>query len=198
MNSFINRLQTKTENLKVTQPVTNLECSPTLGIYRKNISDKINALDIKQKILHYRENNPDNLSTNVRAWRSSWLLHKKTNVFANLVKELESIGKDFYECDNLPNCTLKVNNFWAIIYGDNEYARWHDHGHETLSLIYYVDVTPKTAPIEFENGDDSFKFYPDVGDVVLIHGLNRHKVSKLNQNSRIVMAANLHFIKNEL
>lgn len=198
--SFLKQLQNKTEILKSYDPLFSITAEVPFNIYKTNLNGVIDPQDVKTKILDFKQNNPKNHITNVFAWRSSWFLHKQTNCFDNLLTEFTNVAKHFFNYPNISQCQIEVLNLWALTYEKAEYARWHNHGHNTLSMVYYVDINADSAPIEFANANNSvLSVKPNKGDLLVFHGLANHRVPKNPENnSRIVIAANLLFLKNEL
>jgi hypothetical protein len=109
---------------------------------------------LKQVILEHRQQHPEDIPSNVKAWHSSWTTHVENPKFQPLVdltlNACKFIAQGYYEgADDLQ---YKVINLWAMMYEDTEWTKRHSHFPSDFACCYYVDVEPGCAPIVFEDG----------------------------------------------
>ena len=106
---------------------------------------------LKEVILEHRQNNPESIKSNVKAWHSSWVTHDENPKFQPLIdmtlNACKFISQGFYECDT----DYHVLNCWAMMYEDTEWTKRHSHFPSDYACCYYVDVEPDCAPIIFES-----------------------------------------------
>lgn len=192
--NFLNKLESKNRKISEAVPIRHLDLNINFPIFKTNLNTQIDNGKIKELILDYKEKHPKNYTTNVAAWRSSWYTHKITTAFNPLIEIFESTTNAL--ANNIFKSKLKVINFWTLIYSNSEYTRWHNHGYDAISLVYYVDVDANSAPLEFYNDVENLTFQPKSGDVLIFNGLALHKVPKIKVPSpRIVIASNLMYTK---
>ena len=107
---------------------------------------------LKQVILEHRQENPEDITSNVKAWHSSWVTHQENPKFQPLVdltlNACKFIAAGYYECDHIE---YNVINLWAMMYEDTEWTKKHSHFPSDFAACYYVDVEPGCAPIIFES-----------------------------------------------
>ena len=106
---------------------------------------------LKEVILEHRQNNPESIKSNVKAWHSSWITHDENPKFQPLIdmtlNACKFISQGFYECDT----DYHVLNCWAMMYEDTEWTKRHSHFPSDFAAAYYVDVEPGSAPVIFES-----------------------------------------------
>ncbi len=107
---------------------------------------------LKQVILEHRQEHPEDITSNVKAWHSSWVTHQENPKFQPLVdltlNACKFIAAGYYECDHIE---YNVINMWAMMYEDSEWTKKHSHFPSDFAACYYVDVEPGCAPIIFES-----------------------------------------------
>ena len=107
---------------------------------------------LKQVILEHRQQHPEDISSNVKAWHSSWITHHENPKFQPLIDRVISacqfISAGYYECGNQH---YHILNLWAMMYEDTEWTKRHSHFPSDFAVCYYVDVEPGCAPIIFES-----------------------------------------------
>ena len=106
---------------------------------------------LKQVILEHRQEHPEDITSNVKAWHSSWVTHQENPKFQPLVdltlNACKFISKGYYESETDYN----VINLWAMMYEDTEWTKRHSHFPSDFAAAYYVDVEPGSAPVIFES-----------------------------------------------
>ena len=106
---------------------------------------------MKEVILEHRQQHPEDIKSNVKAWHSSWLTHEENPKFQPLVDRIcgacKFISEGYFECQVTEYSIL---NLWAMMYEDGEHTIRHSHFPSDFSAAYYVDVEPGCAPVLFE------------------------------------------------
>ena len=106
---------------------------------------------LKQVILEHRQEHPEDITSNVKAWHSSWVTHQENPKFQPLVyltlNACKFISKGYYESETDYN----VINLWAMMYEDTEWTKRHSHFPSDFAMCYYVDVEPGCAPLVLES-----------------------------------------------
>ena len=140
---------------------------------------------LKQVILEHRQNNPETIKSNVKAWHSSWITHQENPKFQPLVdltlNACKFISAGYYECDDLD---FTVINLWAMMYEDTEWTKKHSHFPSDFAVAYYVDVEPGCAPVIFESvqkdglNDDNqpLTLHPQNGMLAIWPAMLHHEV----------------------
>lgn len=85
-----------------------------------------------------------------------------------------------------------IDTIWGAIYENGDWCDSHVHPPGQLSWCYYLQVPENSPPLEFD--DIGYKFYPEVGDLVIFPGWMNHSVAEFKgQGERIVLAGNMRF-----
>ena len=107
---------------------------------------------LKQVILEHRQQHPEDIQSNVKAWHSSWVTHQENPKFQPLIDRVidacKFISAGYYECENIE---YNVINMWAMMYEDTEWTKRHSHFPSDFAVAYYVDVESDCAPVIFES-----------------------------------------------
>ena len=155
---------------------------------------------LKEVILEHRQNNPEDIESNVKAWHSTWQTHVENPKFMEMCRTVESacdfISEGYFNCNDT---NYKVSNMWAMMYEDTDWARRHSHFPSDFSGVYYVDVEPDCAPVIFENvvndgvhdNNQPLELQPKNGLLALWPGILHHEVPK-TKSKRMCISFNLH------
>tara|TARA_B100001094_G_scaffold98383_1_gene94569 strand:- start:151 stop:915 length:765 start_codon:yes stop_codon:yes gene_type:complete len=154
---------------------------------------------LKQAILEHRQNFPEDLHSNVKAWHSSWETHKqnpKFQPFLDIVcNACEFISEGYFQCDL---CNYTVVNFWVMMYEESEHTIKHSHFPSDFSCVYYVDVEPGCAPVLFETpakdgvnyNNETFTLQPENGLLAIWPSILHHEVPP-TKSRRMCVSANI-------
>ena len=205
--AFVDKLQNRLNHVQ-----NFVDCTPALtitqdiesNVFEFDLSDEINADQIVELILKFREQFPVSNTSNVNAWHSGYRTHEQTTVFDSLIKVIEQRVDLVMRSDN--NHVLKdfkmqpkVVDSWAIIYEKNDYTKWHNHTPANYSVVYYARADENTAPLVFKKTqENSIEVKPKTNMLVVFQGYTNHMVPKLDkEDQRICFSANLHLIGKE-
>ena len=140
---------------------------------------------LKQVILEHRQNNPESIKSNVKAWHSSWMTHKENPKFQPIVDRICNactfISQGYYQGQSTEYFPF---NFWVMMYEEGEHTIRHSHFPSDFSACYYVDVEPNCAPILFEVPQDdgindkseTFTLQPQNGMLAIWPAIMHHEV----------------------
>ena len=122
-----------------------------MGVFTTILEDHVEFNKyLKQVILEHRQEHPEDITSNVKAWHSSWVTHQENPKFQPLIDRVLSackfISKGYYESETDYN----VINLWAMMYEYSEWTKRHSHFPSDFAAVYYVDVEPGSAPVIFE------------------------------------------------
>jgi hypothetical protein len=162
-------------------------------IYTFDLSEKINISEVIDKIKQLKLNYPVSTMTNVickNGWRSPYLhynIHPELRLFDQVKHEIEKSVKLINSFDS------SLTTLWAMIYHSNDYAEWHNHGSiwDNLSYNAVLYLTESKTPLVIKNGLSNVEIFPQAGMLVIMHPLTLHMVPTIQDEERIVLAANL-------
>ena len=194
--NFVKNLQARLLSTKDPEPLFTFKKDIEFPIYHINLNNKVDYSIVLNNIKIYKELFPESYTTNVYAWRSHYYTHTKTDLFNDLIRILEEIGSHYYCMHGITNLKTKIVNLWAMVYSKGDYAKWHHHGKNILSMVYYVDVDDGTTPIEFNGTNGTITVFPKRGDLIIFDSSLTHRVPKVSNHSpRVVIASNLMLVK---
>ena len=154
---------------------------------------------LKDVILEHRQNNPENIESNVKAWHSAWETHLENPKFQPLVDRIcnacSFISQGYFQCQSVEFVPF---NFWAMMYEENEYTIRHSHFPSDFSAVYYVDVEPNCAPVLFEvpindgvnDKCETFTLQPQNGMLAIWPAVLHHEVPP-TQGRRMCISMNI-------
>ena len=140
---------------------------------------------MKEVILEHRQQHPEDIKSNVKAWHSSWLTHKENPKFNPLVQRVlnacEFLSTGYFQTQKLE---FEVTNLWAMMYEDTEWTKRHSHYPSHFACCYYVDVEPGCAPLLFEvpqydgvnDKCETFTLQPQNGMLAIWPAILHHEV----------------------
>lgn len=176
-------------------------CSLTLPIYRFNIKNDLDLDKTIQSVRRFREQYPDNHTTNVHAqtgWRSMDGIEKLTNDFDSITdimqQKVRLIEKTINNGTYFDTSILEA---WTIIYKQNDFTNWHHHYPQLprggISWTCTLYLTDSTCPIVFKQDKlENLEIIPTAGTLCIFSPLAMHMVPKLQDDGeRIVVAANI-------
>ena len=153
---------------------------------------------LKETIIEHRKKHPRSNISNVKSWHSAWNTHEIDSKFKPLTDRVENacgfISNEYYGT----KCMLHVNDLWAMMYDEGDYAKKHDHYPDLLSSIYYVDVEPTSSPVIFENDfGKSLTIQPQNGMLLIWASSIMHRVFP-TLSKRMLISMNLDKSKSNL
>ena len=156
---------------------------------------------LKQVILEHRQEHPEDITSNVKAWHSSWHTHKENPKFQPLIdltlSAVDFISQGYF---NGEACLgHKVESLWCMMYEETEWTQRHCHYPADFAVSYYVDVDPDCAPIIFEsvlednvhNNNKPLTIQPQNGMLLIWPALIQHEVPP-TKGKRMCIAMNIN------
>jgi uncharacterized protein (TIGR02466 family) len=148
-------MESKPQQQQVAPNVSSLEVQhvmKAMPVFSTILADHVDLNKyLKEVILEHRQNNPETIKSNVKAWHSSWMTHKDNPKFQPLVDRVcdacKFISQGYFQCQTTEYSIL---NFWVMMYEEGEHTIRHSHFPSDFSAAYYVDVEPGCAPVLFE------------------------------------------------
>lgn len=153
-------------------------------------------LDYRQKCIDTIYNLGDQMikKTNVKGIMSSYFIWQESDVFHNLLTEIEKTIINIYGKERA-NCKVLITNAWSGIYKKGHHTVPHSHAGSEFSFVYYLQ-SDGTTPIRFLRGSDApiYQFYPKDNDFVIFPGNIPHDVPKhTSEQDRICIAGNVNY-----
>ncbi len=139
-----------------------------------------------REVLQWRKDNPEGTKTNVKAWRSDWLTHKKTSVFDELIGIMETACSSFSQNYYQKPVNYITYNFWVAQYEKGDKTEKHDHFPSDFSCVYYIDIDNDAAPLIIE---DKLEIPVHEGLLVMFPSITEHSVP-ITIGKRTCAAAN--------
>lgn len=100
----------------------------------------------------WRQDNPEGLDDPLlSAWRSDWLTHKKTDVFDELIRIMETACSSFSQNYYQKPVNYITYNFWIAQYESGDKIDNHNHFPSDFSCVYYIDIDEDAAPLIIED-----------------------------------------------
>lgn len=163
-----------------------------LPIYKFDLSNVIDIDTTISKIKTLKANHPTTTNTNVitkNGWRSPYMTKRDTAI--------QSFGS---EVMHIQECLNQINSFktdlvnlWAIIYGEKDFAKTHNHFNLWDKLAYntILYLSDSDTPIVFETVTSSVEIFPKKGLLVVMHPITQHSVPLVdNQLERMALVCN--------
>jgi hypothetical protein len=134
-----------------------------------------------------------NLTTNVKAIMSKYDIWNHTKIFNPLIdKILNTINEISPPVDF--NFRYQLTEAWTAIYKKNHHSISHHHQPRQTSFVYYLQTSPKSSPLIFDNIDFSLSSLQDL--LVFFPSYLYHNVPKqIEEEDRICFAGNLSWIE---
>lgn len=195
---FSEKLKNKYNYNQYTTVDIDTVCNYPLFIF--DLSYKIDADSLTEKIYDFREKNPASMSeynkdnTNVRSWHSDYETHRMTNILDDLIDiKKEKINKIF----TYRNGKVNTHNIWINVYDKDNFTERHNHNHFGVSTVYYPYVEDDSTPVIFDNNNlldyKEYKIVPKKNMLIVFHSSLYHKVPKIKESRRISISANFMF-----
>jgi hypothetical protein len=145
--------------------------------------------DLKEKILKYREENPESAETNVKAWHSDYKTWHRTRCFADINKTIMNACDEIISSWNNNKEKFKLFDMWEIMYDVGDYTLNHNHHPTHYSCCYYIDVEKDCSPIKFP---PDLEIFPENDMLVVFGGDVYHEVPP-TRGKRMLIALNLDY-----
>ena len=158
-----------------------------MGVFTTILADHVEFNNyLKQVILEHRQEHPEDITSNVKAWHSSWITHQENPKFKPIVdltlNACKFISAGYFEGGT--DLEFEVINLWAMMYEDTEWTKKHSHYPSDFAACYYVDVEPGCAPIIFESvvndgindNNQPLTFQPQDGMLAIWPAILHHEV----------------------
>lgn len=177
--------------------VTNQDINLTFPVYTFSLKNHIDISGLICKIRLMREKFKISTQTNVQCsngWRSPYLyvnVNEECMMFLETINVIENTIKSI---DSTVNA--KVSTLWMMIYNAQDSTEWHNHGSLWDRLCYNIVLylnSSKTPLIVKTKLNEDLLIFPEVGKLVVMHPLTLHCVPKVQDEERIVFAANLAY-----
>ena len=198
--NHINKLKNKLSSIKsnfkpIAEPFTEVKQTQIEKIYKFDLSSEIDANEVVNLIYKFRETVPysNKGKTNVFAWHSDYLTHKKTSDFDPLIKIMQNKLSLIGPTNNWPwyEVTYPITESWAGIYNKTEYTVPHAHEPVQYAAVYYAKAEEDCSPIVFKTLDKDLEIVPTTNTLLIFSGRAWHYVPKsTSDNERIIFAAN--------
>lgn len=170
--------------------VQNIEmCLP---IYQFDMSADIDLENTISKIRALKETYPNTTITNVvtnNGWRSPYLPPHDPEI-KSFKDEISCIQE---KLKKLNSFDTSVVNLWAVIYGNQDFSKTHNHFSLWDNLAYntILYLSDSNTPIVFETTNSKVEIFPKKGMLVVMHPLTRHYVPLVTDDSeRIILVCN--------
>lgn len=191
----INKLKERTTRNKVTNrslPSVIYPQDAQIKIF--DLSYDIDADKLVKDIFAFKEKYPKSMfeynrsGTYVHAWHSDFQTQKMTDIFDELIRvKKQKIEKYF----GYKSFLLEI---WANVYSTGDKAVRHGHGTIGFSTVYYPYVQDNPATLIFDNNNpnklEKITITPEKNMLVIFPSFLHHKVSKVEETSRVSVAAN--------
>tara|TARA_B100000131_G_scaffold87397_1_gene84257 strand:- start:2500 stop:3072 length:573 start_codon:yes stop_codon:yes gene_type:complete len=157
---------------------------------------------LKQVILEHRQEHPEDITSNVKAWHSSWHTHEENPKFQPFIDKVLAgvnfVSEGYFNCE-LIRTKYKIENFWCMMYEETEWTKRHCHYPSDFAVSYYVDVDPDCAPIIFEsvlednvnNNNKPLTIQPQNGMLLIWPALIQHEVPP-TKGKRMCISMNIN------
>jgi hypothetical protein len=148
-----------------------------LPIYKFDLSNVIDIDTTISKIKTLKTNHPTTTHTNVitnNGWRSPYLTRQDPEIqtFTSEVMHIQAA------LNQINSFKTELVNLWAIIYGDQDFSKTHNHFNLWDKLAYnsILYLSDSNTPIVFETTTSSVEIFPKKGLLVVMHPITRHSV----------------------
>lgn len=85
----------------------------------------------------------------------------------------------------------RLHRIWFNINGPGHTNRWHRHSKNEMVGVVYVQTQYNSGDIQFREGDYTFAYSPNPGDILIFNGGIEHQVLENQSDStRISVACN--------
>lgn len=165
----------------------------TFPIYTFDLSHEIDTDVLIDKVKLLRQDYATSTTTNVvckSGWRSPYF-SKYANNEISLFSDV--IGIVVSKLKSINSFDVTVSNLWSIIYGQDDYTNWHNHGSIWDRLAYNVVVylTDSKSPLVVKSNPTNIDIFPTKGMMVVMHPFTYHMVEPIKDSEdRIVLALN--------
>jgi len=198
--NHLNKLKDKLSSVKkdikpMAEPFAEIKQTHLEKIYKFDLSSEIDANEVVNLIYKFRETVPysNKGKTNVFAWHSDYLTHKKTSDFDPLIKIIQNKLSLIGPTNNWPcyEVTYPITESWAGIYNKTEYTVPHAHEPVQYAAVYYAKAEENCSPIVFKTLDKDLEIVPTTNTLLIFSGRARHYVPRsILDDERIIFAAN--------
>lgn len=162
-------------------------------IYEAHLPE-VDGNDIAVRIKRYLsdQKNVDNGVGKFNAKHSHFQLSSMTNMFSDLFAAIDSRVQEIDKSRNDVYNFFKpsLHRSWCAMFGNGDYLDWHVHEDRYMyNTVYYPQDHESTICLEDSN-DKILEIKPRKGNLLIMQGSIKHKVSEVNTNApRFIVAA---------